>query len=110
MRTATGPSWTYDGSIFQCRYLAETGNRIWALTDKPNGHTIAVWYNPETDRQEVIPSYTSSIEEALLAWPDDLRPATWEGWPIECCIAALIAIRTGLPKVARRSAASVDLG
>lgn len=103
LRTATEPSWVYDLFVFRCRYLAETGNQPTLLTQKKDGNTVGAWLNPETDENEILPAYTSSVGEALLAWPDDLRPATWEGSPIECCLAALKAIRARLPKVARRS-------
>lgn len=101
LRTATQPSWVHDGDVFWCRYLAETGNRLMLLTDIQNGRTVNVWHNPATDKQEALPAYTSSVEEALLVWPDDERPASWEGSPIDCCIAALDVLRTRLPKVAR---------
>lgn len=103
LRTATGPSWVYDSSIFQCRHLAETGKRVGVLASKRKGQTVCVWYNSDTKNEEVVPAYTARVEEALLAWPDKLRPETWQGSPIECCIAALNAIRLGLPKVPRRA-------
>lgn len=49
--------------------------------------------------QRPTPAYTASIEDALLVWPEDIRPAFWEGSPIECCIAALEAVKGRLPKV-----------
>ena len=101
LRGATEPSWVYDGGVFWCRYLAETGNTLMLMTDKRNGQTVNCWRNPATGKSEMLPAYTASVEEALLAWPDDLRPASWEGSPMECCIAALAAIKGRLPKVAR---------
>lgn len=103
LRTATEASWVHDGSIFWCRYLAETGNSVMIMTDKQKGNTVNVWHNPATKKREVLPAYTSTVEEALLAWPEDLRPTLWEGTPFECCIAALDAVRTRLPKVTRRT-------
>lgn len=101
LRQATEPSWVLDGGVFWSRYLGETGNWTMIMVEKRKGRTVNVWHNPATNKQEVLPAYTSSVEEALLAWPDDLRPATWEGTAFECCIAALDAVRTRLPKVSR---------
>lgn len=101
LRAASDPSWIHDGGVFWCRYLAETGNTVMILTEKVKGQTVNAWFNPDTRNREVIPSYTSSIELALLSWPDDLRPASWEGTAIDCCIAALAAIKGRLPKVVR---------
>lgn len=101
LRTATAPSWIYDGDIFWCRHLAKTGERPAISVETRKGQTINVWHHIGANKGEVLPAYTSSIDLALLAWPDDLRPASWEGSPIECCIAALVAIRAQLPKVAR---------
>ena len=69
--------------------------------EKRQGEVINVWYHSDSEKREVLPAYTSSIEAALLAWPDDLRPDTWQGSPFECCIAALTAMRSRLHKVPR---------
>lgn len=101
LRTAAEPSWVHDGGVFWCRHLAETGARAVLSVEKRKGKTVNVWYHEGAEKGEVLPAYTSSTDLALLAWPHDIRPATWEGSAVECCIAALTAIRTRLPKVAR---------
>lgn len=101
LRAVTEPSWVFDCGIFFCRYLAETGERPALCAETQNGRTVNTWHNPQTERWEALPNYTASTEEALHAWPDDLRPARWEGSPVECCIAALSAIRSRLPKAPR---------
>jgi hypothetical protein len=102
LRMATEPSWVHDCGIFFCRYLAETGERPGISVERRRGKVVNVWYPPESSKGQVLPAYTSSLEAALLVWPDDLRPDTWEGSPIDCCIAALTEIRARLPKVPRR--------
>jgi hypothetical protein len=101
LKMATEPSWVHDCGIFFCRYLAETGERPAICVERRRGRVVNVWYPPESSKGQVLPAYTSTVEAALLVWPDDLRPATWEGSPIECCISALAAIRRRLPKVPR---------
>lgn len=104
LRAASEPSWIHDGAVFWCRYLAETGNAVMISVEKDKKNdcqTVNVWFNPRTKKREVIPSYTSSVDLALLAWPDDFRPISWEGSAIECCIAALVAMKAQLPKVTR---------
>lgn len=59
------------------------------------------WEHPDTGVVTAIPRYTASVDDALLAWPDELRPTTWNGTAIECCIGALEALRSRLPKVPR---------
>lgn len=101
LRSATEPSWVYDHGIFRCCYLAQTGTKPKLLADKESGETVIVWMNPETGSRVVLPSYTQSVELALLAWPDDIRPSVWEGSAFDCCIAALRAVKARLPKVPR---------
>lgn len=101
LRKTTEVSWVYDGDIFFCRHLAETGTRPFISAERRRGKVVTVCYTSDNKRQ-VLPAYTSSVEAALMAWPDDLRPATWEGSPHECCATALAAMRSRLPKVPRR--------
>lgn len=104
LRAASDPSWIHDGGVFWCLHLAETGNAVMISVENiknNNGQMVNVWFNFETKKRELIPCYTSSVELALLAWPDDSRPTSWEGTAIECCIEALVAIRARLPRVAR---------
>jgi hypothetical protein len=98
LRLATEPSWVHDCGIFFCRYLAATGHRPAIGREMRRGKAISVWYSPGSSTAQLLPAYTSSVEAALLVWPDDLRPILWEGTPIECCIAALTKIRARLPK------------
>lgn len=102
LRQRPEPDWDHDVHIFWCGCLATIGDRPFISVKLRRGKSVPTWYNPETKKSETVPAYTASIEAALLAWPDDLRPAAWEGPPIDCCIAALTAIRERLPKVRRR--------
>lgn len=45
-----------------------------------------------------IPFYTDDIAAAMTLWPDEHRPAVWEGSARDCCIAALKARKAFLPK------------
>jgi hypothetical protein len=101
LRRLPEPDWDHDAHIFWCGCLAAMGDRPFISMKRRKGKAILTWYNPETDTTETVPSYTASVEGALLAWPGDLRPAKCEGFPIECCIAALTAIRARLPKIPR---------
>lgn len=101
LRKATEPSWVYDRSIFCWRYLAQYGIRPSLLPAKEDGKTITVWIDPNTEPRLVFPAYTTSVNLALLAWPDDIRPGAWEGTAFDCCIAALSAIKARVPKVSR---------
>lgn len=102
LRSADGPSWIYDSGIFYASWRAATGNRPGLDTVKIDGETATQWFDPDSEAEGVVPRYTRNVETALLAWPAKLRPVSWEGSAIECCIAALIAIRDGLPKVPRQ--------
>jgi hypothetical protein len=103
LRAAKQGSWVYDGDIFRCRFLAAHGENPVYGPEKRDGEVVCVWLHDE--KRELVPPYTASVEQALLAWPEDLRPGKWEGTAIECCIAALVAIRQSLPKTPRRSEA-----
>lgn len=98
LRTATEPCWSLDGRIFGVKDYAETGGRCHQRPARTKGTKNYEWFDPEAGTSGIIPSYTSDIASALLVWPEDIRPATWEGSPIECCIAGLAAIRARLPK------------
>ena len=108
LRVPAEPDWDMDVHIFWCLCLIQMGDGA-SMDDRPfisvknwRGKTAGTWYNPESKRQEAVPAYTKSIDAALLAWPDDLRPNKWKGSPRECCLAALTELRARLPKVARR--------
>lgn len=103
LRAATEASGFHDEAIFRCNHLVNSGERVWILCDDQDGQAVNTWHNPETGEREVIPAYTATIEDALRAWPSELRPQNWSGSPIECCIAALTAMRSRLPKVPRPS-------
>ncbi len=102
LRAADGPSWVYDGGIFGTKWRAVTGERPGLHTEKLSGKTATRWHDHKNGATGIVPAFTESIDNALLAWPDDLRPANWTGTPIECCIAALVAIRDRLPRVDRQ--------
>ena len=101
LRDAPGPSWVYDVSVFYVIALAATGERPELYPVKIDGRVHRRWVDRHRGTSGIVPDYTASVENALLAWPDELRPASWTGSAIECCIAALTAIREGLPRVDR---------
>ena len=101
LRSASEPSWVYDQGIFWCCYLARTGLKPKLMAGKEGSKTVIIWTNPETGSRVVLPSYTQSVELALLAWPDDIRPIAWEGTAFACSIAALTAVKARLPRVPR---------
>lgn len=102
LRDAHEPSWVYDSGVFYAKWRAATGRPPGLDTVKIDGQTATHWFDLDSDAEGIVPAFTASVENALLAWPDDLRPATWTGTPIACCIAALAAIRDQLPRVERR--------
>jgi hypothetical protein len=104
LRTADGPSWVYDCGIFFVKWRAATGARPFLHNEKADGQTVTRWHDPDTGATGIVPGFTRDAETALMAWPDDLRPAIWDGSPVECCIAALSAIRSRLPEVPRQVA------
>lgn len=110
LRDATEPSWVYDSGIFFVRWRAVTGERPALHSGRVKGKTVTHWRDPDSDASGIVPTFTASIADALLAWPDDIRPEAWEGTAIECCIAALTAIRNRLPRVDRRPARARDDG
>lgn len=104
LRRAKEGSDIFDGYIFLCRYLAEQGRRPALKGTKKKDRSVTLWRDPDTEDAGEVPAYTSSIDLALLAWPEDDRPTSWEGSAIDCCIEALIALRKSLPKVQRMAA------
>lgn len=103
LTTAAEPSEVYDYSLLRIFHYAKAGEdavivRQWQRPNKP-----LAWQNPATGEVEPIPAYSGNVDVALSAWPDDVRPETWDGTAIECCIAALRAIRLRLPKVPKRT-------
>jgi Meiotically up-regulated gene 113 len=101
LRSAEKPSWVYDSGIFYAKWRAETGRRPGLASMKIDGETATEWFDTESDANGIVPAFTASTQNALLAWPEDLRPEQWVGSAIECCIAALTAIRARLPRVER---------
>ena len=102
LRAADGPSWVYDSGIFYAKWRAATGKRPGLDCTKIDGQTATHWFDLDSEAEGIVPAFTASVENALLVWPDDIRPANWTGSPIECCIAALTSIRERLPRVERK--------
>ena len=44
-----------------------------------------------------VPPFTTDLAASLNLWPEEIRPVDWHGTAIECCTAALIALRAALP-------------
>lgn len=65
LRSATEPSWVYDGRVFLCRYLAATGDLPALSVEERNGKTVNVWYHDGANKGELLPAYTSSIDLAF---------------------------------------------
>jgi hypothetical protein len=104
LTNATEPYYFFDLDIFEHAHRDRTGHDPVIVRLKRSGPYPFASRDPETGELVPIPRYTASVEDALLAWPDDLRPGTWEGTAIECCIGALRALRLRLPKVPRPGA------
>lgn len=101
LKQATEPSWVHDSGIFSAKYRAETGRRCFQDVRRKRTKVVCQWRDLETNEKGIVPDYTKDIQTALLVWPEDIRPETWVGSSIECCIAALTAIRARLVKVRR---------
>jgi len=98
LRRASEPHQFYDLAILDCCSLAATGSRAVVRWKKRGEKYVMIWHNPERRKWRALPRFTANIEAALLVWPDDIRPQTWQGSAIECCITALIEIRRRFPK------------
>lgn len=97
LRSADGPSFVHDCSIFAVKFRADTGRRCWITC----GKIESKWFDTDSGTNGIVPAFTASLENALLAWPESDRPQNWNGTAIDCCIAALTAIRARLPRVER---------
>jgi Meiotically up-regulated gene 113 len=102
LMAANGPLPMHDYSVLRLIHLASHGTEPKTKYAKLDGELIRVWVNPVSSKLEPLPSYSSDKELALQLWPLDVRPRTWNGTALACCIEALRAIRLRLPKVARR--------
>ena len=102
MKGSGEPSWVHDSRIHSALHLARTGQRAMISIETRNAETVVVEHR-EDDTESLVPAYTATVANALLVWPEDIRPASWEGTALDCCIAALEAVRRQLPKVPSRS-------
>jgi len=103
LTTSEGPHELHDLDLLQIFHLAKTGTDPVINRQRIDGATRYAWRNPDTGGWEPIPAYSANVGVALSGWPDDVRPKTWDGTAIECCIAALRVIRRHLPKVPKRT-------
>ena len=101
MKASGEPGWVHDSRIHWSLHLARTGQRAMISIETRNGETVAVEYH-EGGTELVVPAYTAFVANALLVWPEDIRPAFWEGTAFDCCIAAMEAVRARLPKASRK--------
>ena len=82
-----------DMDIWQLLLLSETGEMPGALIgDEIKG------IDNDTAELVAIPKYSTDLSLAMSVWPKDVRPSSWDGTPLECCIAALRVRLKRLPK------------
>lgn|GEM_PF-6047419 len=101
MRGLPEPHYIHDGAVFSISYFYRNGEQAIVSVGRVDGRSTYIWHHPVTGERIAVPEYTSNLALALTAWPDDARPASWEGTAPECCIEALRAIRRMMPKVPR---------
>lgn len=105
LRTADGPHWAYDVGVaaLMRNPLIDGSLRDAACITAGSKGSI-------TDRdgtKRPIPRFSADIDAALLVWPSAVRPTSFDGDPIVCCIAGLSAHRAVLAK--QISSARCDL-
>lgn len=105
LRTAGSPHWAYDVSIaaiMQNRLIDSSLHDAAFITAGSKGFII---HSDGTKRP--IPRFSADIDDALLVWPSAVRPVSFDGDAIACCIAGLSAHRAVLAK--QISSARCDL-
>lgn len=86
------PNWIVDSAIWEA--LMQIEDRfIGVLVGENDGEPTLDGFVADSDPPIRIPRYSSSLEDAMLLWPEDVRPISWEGTPIECCLAAILVRR-----------------
>jgi hypothetical protein len=101
LRAAREASPLWEACILRALHRAECGRRVpTRMTRSLEGGGRRL-RDEDGDASGDVPDYTANVETALTAWPEDIRPPSWDGTAIEGCIAALTAVRERLPKVPR---------
>ncbi len=96
LRTADGPHWAYDVSVAAIMRNPLIDGSLPDAAFITAGSKGFITNCDGTKRP--IPRFSTEIDEALLVWPSAVRPTTFDGDAIACCIAGLSAHRAVLAK------------
>jgi len=95
---ADGPHYIYDIGIWMLVYHRELA-LPWRMNFRDlNGRKVRMVDKLDGLPEAPIPAFTSDIAAALMVWPDEDRPASWEGSALQCCVAGLKARKRRLPR------------
>lgn len=90
-----------DAKIWQLCWLSETGEHPVVQVSGENGETVVLGWRSEAEANVFIPSYSLGIDAAMTLWPADMRPATFDGCAMDCCVTALQLRHSRMPRPMR---------
>lgn len=97
LKRGEGPKHILDAITFTAWREAVAGKPVSVLARKLYEMPVETrMTHQRTGGQVAALSFSTDLTAALQLWPDDLRPAQWEGSPLECSVAALEAWRRRL--------------
>jgi len=80
-----------DGGVCHLVSLIETGRVASLMQGRLKAEKVVYVRHQGSKDWELVPPYTTDLALALSLWPDDIRPAGWEGGAHECAVAAMTA-------------------
>ena len=94
IRRLNEPNWIVDSAIWEAlMHIEDRFIGVLVGEHDADGFPSLDGFVADNDTPIRIPRYSSSLEDAMLLWPEDIRPISWEGTPIECCLAAILVRR-----------------
>lgn len=88
--------WIANADIWHLLCVSDTGEQpIVSVQGQGEGVVLEGWQRGAKAPVRV-PTYTSDLAACIELWPEDVRPTTWDGPPLECALAALAERRRRL--------------
>lgn len=89
MLKASPPFWGIDSRIWRLHQVSQTGQWVVTHVGRNGSDVVLTSRCPQTKRIVAVPRYSLDLEASMALWPDDARPASWDGEPLACAVAAL---------------------
>ena len=106
VRSFDGPHWVADADVWALFWMSETGEGVGVDVTGAGDSVVLAGFRSGSDEPVPVPRYSADLDAAMDLWPADVRPPSWDGTALECCVAALKVRHSRLPRGWKRTRSS----